>query len=226
MAQTRSPYHRLMTASRCSAVPGITLLALTLASVAAPRPARAQETLIRVIDGISRLAVAFPEIEALGSGEDVLGRFMGSAGGVAEVILPDGTRALRVTALGFSPRVVLPPESGEIEITLETRPIALDSLVVTAEGNGRSQFSARRDRGSGIFLDPVDIQTKIKYRVTDAFYDVPKLRMSYGSNGFPELISQIGDGCIVYRLDHMVLRDLPRGARAWTTWPTSIRGTP
>lgn len=209
-----------MTTPRAS-VPALALLALSLASVVAPRAARGQETLIRVIDGVSRLAVAFPEIEAL-RGDDVLGRFVGSAGGVAEVTLPEGTRAIRVTALGFSPRVVLPPESGEIEVALETRPIALDSLVVTADGNGRSQFSARRDRGAGIFLDPVDIQTKIKYRVTDAFYDLPNLRMSYGSNGFPELISQIGDGCIVYRLDNMVLRDHPRGARAWTTWPLSM----
>ncbi len=220
-----------MTTRRCNTALAAAVLILGLGSVAAPHtvrgqdtPVRVQETRIRVIDAVSRLAVAFPEIEALGRGEDVLGRYLGSADGMAEVALPDGTQAIRVTALGFSPRVVLPPASEEIEIALETRPIPLDSLVVTAAANGRAEFSARRDRGSGVFLDPVDIQTKIKYRVTDAFYEVPKLRMSYGNSrdGFPNLISQLGAGCLVYRLDNMVLRDLPTGSRAWSTWPLSM----
>lgn len=213
-----------MATRRCNSARGSALLALALGLVAAPPALRAQETRIRVIDAISRLAVAFPEVEALGRGDDVLGRYLGSAAGVLEVALPEGVQAIRVSALGFSPRVVLPPDTDEIEIALETRPIALDSIVVTADANGRAQFSARRERGSGVFLDPVDIQTKIEYRVTDAFYDVPKLRMSFGNsgNGFPNLVSQLGPGCLVYRLDHMVLRDLPQGSRAWTTWPLSM----
>ncbi len=196
-----------------------------LATFVAPSALHAQTELrIRVVDAISRLAVAFPQVEALGRGEDVRGAWVASAGGVLDVTLPDGTQAIRVTALGFAPRVILPPEGSEVEIALDTRPIPLDSLVVEAAANGRAEFSARRERGSGVFLDPVDIQTKIKYRVTDAFYDVPRVRMSFAEsrNGFPNLRSQLGAGCFVYRLDNRVLRDLPEGSAAWDAWPLSM----
>lgn len=198
--------------------------ALWLGLVVAPAGLHAQQTTIRVIEEVSRLPVAFPVIEALGNGEDVLGSYQASAEGVLEVDLPVGTKAIRVTALGFSPKVILPPGSSEVQIELVTRPIPLDSLVVTAASNGRGEFSARRARGAGVFLDPVDIQTRIEYRVTDVFYEVPKIRMSYAGSpsGFPAVISQLGPGCFVYRLDNMVLRDLPLGARAWTTWPLSM----
>lgn len=201
------------------------LAACILVALAVPAGAHAQTELrIRVIDAISRLAVAFPQVEALGRGEDVLGGWVASGEGVLDVMLPEGTQAIRVTALGFAPRVILPPSSSEVEIALDTRPIPLDSLVVEAAANGRAEFSARRERGSGVFLDPVDIQTKIKYRVTDAFYDVPKVRMSFAEsrNGFPNLRSQLGEGCFVYRLDNTVLRDLPEGSAAWDAWPLSM----
>lgn len=189
-----------------------------------PSPVQAQQLRIRVVDAVSRLAVAFPEITALGRGDDEFGTWLGSAGGVLEVTLPEGTQAIRVTALGFAPRVILTPGSDEVEIALDTQPIPLDSLVVEAAANGRAEFAQRRARGSGVFLDPVDIQTKIEHRVTDAFYDVPMVRMSYAGSrsGFPELKSQLGDGCFVYRLDTMVLRDLPDGPAAWDTWPLSM----
>lgn len=209
---------------RSSSSLALTGLAGLLLSAGAPSTLPAQQVRIRVVDAVSRLAVAFPEITALGRGDDEFGTWLGSAEGVLEVTLPEGTQAIRVTALGFAPRVILTPESDEVEIGLDTRPIPLDSLVVEAAANGRTEFAQRRARGSGVFLDPVDIQTKIEYRVTDAFYDVPKVRMSFAEsrNGFPHIRSQLGDGCFVYRLDNLVLRDLPDGSAAWDEWPLSM----
>lgn len=176
---------------------------------------------LRVTEEESGLPIAFPTVSVLGQDGQEIASLLGDAQGL--VVLPITGQTAVVGALGFLEARVDLPDSGTVAVVLQARPIELDGLTAAVEGRGRSAFSERRARGAGLFLDPADVQLKVKYHVTDAFRDLPGVRRSMGSSGLPELVSSLGPGCFMYRLDNTPLKGMEDlGGRAWRVFPLSM----
>ncbi len=194
------------------------LVALTLA---AAEPVSAQLD-VRVLDDTSGLPVPQAAVQLLGEDGSVLGTAYSGTDGMARLdSRPPAATRMRVTALGYEVWSGPPADAGDSPMVVRLTPAALelDPLVATADSrSGIAQFSRRRARGEGLFLDPVDVALKDKYGVTEIFRDLPGVRRkNFGRGGIPEIVSSLGSGCFSYRLDNVPVQG--DGGNPWRSYP-------
>lgn len=203
---------------------GASILFAFAVGALAPTTLSAQVEL-RVVEDRSGLAIAFPLVRMLDATGVEVGQVVGTATGIVELEAPAVATTLAIEALSFiSRRIEVPDSVGPTTVRLEPIPIPLDSILVDGrQRTGRSEFSTRRAAGSGLFLDPADVQLKVEYHMTDAFRDLPGVRRSIvGASGLPRLISSLGSGCFAVRLDNIPLRTSADSGGVWDEWPLNL----
>ncbi len=176
------------------------------------------QTILRVLDAPS----GNPIPQALVSSDALSRGYVTGLDGLAVIPLDSGE--VSIGALGYEVAIVTLTGESPVEVRLTPRALALDSLIVEVEGgrSGRALFSERRARGEGIFLDPLQVQLKIRYRISDLFYELEGVRGTIGRRSGERVpISTLGTGCFGYLLNSIrvplaFLREDP-----WTRWPLS-----
>jgi hypothetical protein len=178
----------------CRTVPhtGVCLALLlgagTAPGVMGPAVITAQESLPgrilgRVVDQEKGDPVEGAELRLRGTGlmrvSDPRGRFEFEA-------VPRGNQVLEVSHLSYRVRTdsirVLPGETLEIEVGLNTAPVTLDPLVVSVRSRvlEASGFYRRREQGlSGFLLTREQIEERRPARLTDLFVSIPGVRLAH-----------------------------------------------
>ena len=176
------------------------------------------QTIVRVVDGPS----GNPIPQALISSDALDRGYVTGMDGLAVIPLESGE--ISIGALGYDLATVTLTGTSPVVVRLAPRALALDSLVIEVEGGraGRAQFAERRARGEGIFLDPLQVQLKIRHRISDLFYELEGVRGSIGSRSGERIpISSLGNGCFGYLLNSIRVPLESTGEDPWTQWPLS-----
>lgn len=176
------------------------------------------QVVVRVIDDYSDLPIPEALVQLLDADGNVLDGVQTGADGVARVGRGEEGSMIRVQSLGFR-SVDVPATDSVAVVRLAALPLELEGLNAEVEGrSGISQFSRRRARGAGIFLDPADVKLTARHDVRDVFRDLDKVRRTNWSFRGPKIVSGLGSGCFNYRLNNLPVRP-GSGGNPWDAWP-------
>lgn len=154
-----------------------------------------QETAVRVfgtvIDHRTRQPIPLAGIVLRPeNGEDVIRRAADEEGRFGFPLLPAGSYAIEIQALGYHAiRETVPIRRvAEVQVTVEMIPVALelDAVVVVTERRGRldlAGFNDRRQSGFGRYLTREDIERRNPLYVSDLLRTVPGVRVVPGGFG-------------------------------------------
>ena len=155
----------------------MTVAASFLALVGGALPVAAQGTITGVVVDVSGRPVADADVFALP--EKAKGR-TDSTGRFAITKLDAGFYHVRVRRLGYRPTEITTDlaKDGRVELKFElaSRPVLLDSVVVTADGKcpamSYTGFLCRRRNGKGLYLTDDDLADKGAVELGEVFVDV------------------------------------------------------
>lgn len=209
---------------------GLLVIAVAVAALAVPQPARSQVLQGHIVDDSTRVGIDGATVGLI-RGESHLRSVVADSTGFFFFTLPDsGTYRLDAQRLGYAtarsqPLYVSQNDTVTVEFRLDTQAVLLAPLVVTARrARGWSNFYDRMEGwGRGIYMTPAVVDSISPRHPADVFRNQDRTWLSWGwgqRGPVPRIRSYLGWGCISYLLDGM-----PINTRFWgSLWEDSPLG--
>ena len=145
----------------------------------------------------------------------------------------NGRYRLEVSRIGYrtsrsQPFTVANNDTVSVEFRVSPDAILLDPITVTAHSRrGRNLFEEHmRDWGKGIFVTPQEIDSMNLRAPADVFRKMPDVKLTWGfglgpdgvREPIPSVSSELGNGCLLYMVNNVMVRPPPWASGDWTTW--------